>query len=217
MTSQPPDRPTVVLLHGLGRTQRSMAGLRRFLRKLGYPTWSCTYPSRRLAVADLGRWLSDRIQNDLGDEAELKAVTHSLGGILIRHMGHLPWRGVVMLAPPNRGSHVAASLQRLRLYRSLYGPVAGELADPASWPDPPRPFAVIAGTRGASVGNPPSWLIRKMGLLPRDARHDGTVLVAETRLDGMAGFAEVDASHTFVMDHPEARTLIARFLERGHF
>ena len=62
-----------------------------------------------------------------------------------------------------------------------------------------------------------SWLIRGLGILPASERHDGTVMVAETRLEGMAGFAEVHASHTFLMDHPRTRELVTRFLTERRF
>ena len=47
--------PTVVLLHGLARSARSMAGLARHLRRAGYETWSRSYPSRRVGIADAAR------------------------------------------------------------------------------------------------------------------------------------------------------------------
>jgi pimeloyl-ACP methyl ester carboxylesterase len=209
-------RPTVVLLHGLGRTHRSMTGLRQHIEGLGYATWSQSYPSRRAKIQDLAAEMAARIRGDLGD-TPLVGVTHSMGGILVRYMGELPWRGVVMLAPPNRGSLVAAELARRRLYRWYLGPAGRDLAEGDGFPAPPRPFAVIAGTRGVTLGNLPSWFIAGMRLLPRGAAHDGTVLVSETRLEGMVGFAEVDASHTFLMNHPEARALVARFLARSRF
>lgn len=211
------ERPAVVLLHGLGRTHRSMGGLRRHLERLGYPTWARTYRSRRGSIEELAAEVAGWIRRDLGSRP-LVGVTHSMGGILIRYMRDLlPWQGVVMLAPPNQGSQVAASLARSRLYRWLYGPAGRDLSDAGRWPAPPAPFAVIAGTRGPSLGNLPSWVIAGLSLLPRGEPHDGTVLVRETRLEGMAGFAEVPASHTFLMNHPRARELIARFLASRRF
>ena len=210
-------RPTVVLLHGLGRTHRSMTGLRQHIERLGYATWAQSYPSRRAKIQDLAVEMAGRIRDDLGD-VPLVGVTHSMGGILLRYMRDLlPWRGAVMLAPPNRGSLVASELARRRLYRWYLGPAGRDLAEGDGFPAPPHPFAVIAGTRGASLGNLPSWFIAGMRLLPRGVANDGTVLVSETRLEGMAGFAEVDASHTFLMNHPEARALVARFLAESRF
>jgi hypothetical protein len=122
-----------------------------------------------------------------------------------------------MLAPPNSGSRVAAALSDHPLFRWYLGPVGRDLAQPASWPDPPAPFAVIAGTRGASLGNLPSWMIRAFQLIPAGEPSDGTVTVAETRLPGMTGFAQVDASHTWVMNHPTTRELVLHFVRYRRF
>jgi triacylglycerol lipase len=208
--------PAVVLLHGIGRTHRSMGPLRRFIAGLGYATWSRTYPSRRMSIGALAEEVTGWIRRDLG-ERPLVGVTHSMGGILVRYMRQLPWRGVVMLAPPNQGSVVAARLARSPIYRWVYGPAGGELGEPRDWPPPPEPFAIVAGTRGPSWGNLPSLLIRGLRLLPAGEPHDGTVRVAETRLDGMVAFAEVEASHTFLMNHPATRELVRRFLASGRF
>ncbi len=210
-------KPVVVFLHGLARTQRSLAGLKRQVEAAGYSTWSRTYPSRRLSVGELAETVAEQVKADLGD-APVVGITHSLGGILARHIGsRLSWQGIVMLAPPNRGSRVAQALRFHPLYRWFYGPAGQELGNYRDWPMPPEPFAVIAGTRGVTLSNPPSWAIRSLKLLPVDAKHDGTVAVDETKLPGMRAFAEVPASHTFIMNHPHTRELVLRFLERGSF
>jgi hypothetical protein len=210
-------RPVVVFLHGLARTHRSLDGLRRHVEEAGWETWARTYPSRRLGLPELAELLAGWIRADLGDRPVV-GVTHSLGGILARHLRDaLPWRGLVMLAPPNQGSRVAAALGDHPLYRWWFGPAGRALADPRRWPAPPSPFAVIAGTLGVSRGNLPSWLIHAKRLLPRHEPSDGTVTVEETRLPGMTAYAEVPASHTFVMDHPETRKRVLEFLETSRF
>ena len=210
-------KPTVVFLHGLGRTHRSLSGLRRLVGRHGYRTWGRTYPSRRMSLTDLAEQVATSIRADLGD-GPILGVTHSLGGILVRHMGSmLEWQGVVMLAPPNTGSRVAAALSANPLFRWYFGPAGGDLGDPGRWPPPPEPYAVIAGTRGATLGNVPSWMISALALLPPGERSDGTVTVAETRLPGMRGFAEVDAGHTWLMNHSRTRDLVLHFLEHRQF
>jgi len=209
--------PTVVLLHGLGRTHRSLAGLRRRLEREGYPTWSRTYPSRAAGVIELAKTVEQWIRSDLGDVPVL-GVTHSLGGVIARHLhDRLNWQGLVMLAPPNTGSRVARGLESHPLYRFFLGPAGLQLASPKAWPPPPHPFAVIAGTQGPSIGNLPSWVIHSMRLLPKGEPNDGTLTVAETRFEGMDDFAEVSASHTGIMNHPQSQELILRFLNAKHF
>jgi triacylglycerol lipase len=207
-------QPVVVFLHGLARTHRSLDRLRRHVGARGYETWARTYPSRRLPLADLAALVAGWIRADVGTRPIL-GVTHSMGGILARHLASaLPWRGLIMLAPPNRGSRVAEALGDSPLYRWWFGPAGLALADPRGWPAPPSPFSVIAGTLGVSPGNLPSWLIHAKRILPAGVASDGTVTVDEARLPGMADYAEVPASHTFLMDHPETQRLVVEWLDR---
>jgi hypothetical protein len=213
------DPLTVVLLHGLARRAGSLAGMGRALERAGFATWSCDYPSRRTSIGDAARDVAERIAAELPDRP-LGAVTHSLGGVLVRHLGdpRLDWRRIVMLAPPSQGSQVAAALAGRPLFRWFYGPAGQELATPDDgappppWPPPPAPTAVIAGTRQRALVNPTSWVSGR--IFADGVAHDGTVAVDEARLPG-AAFATVDATHTFIMNDPTARDLAIRFLRGG--
>lgn len=211
------DDATVIVLHGLARTHRSVRGLERAIAGAGFRTWSATYPSRRMSVVDLARILAERIEKE-APAKRYHAVTHSLGGILVRYMKEsLPWSRVVMLAPPNRGTRIGSALRDLPLYRWLYGPAGQDLTRPERWPPPPSPFAVIAGTRSFSIANPTSWITSGASLFPPGTPNDGTISVEETKLEGMSAFAEVDATHTFIMNHARARMLALEFLVHGAF
>jgi hypothetical protein len=193
-----------------------MAGLARYLRNHGFDTFGRTYPSRRHSIGYLAGEVTDWIVEHAGDRP-LCAVTHSMGGVIVRHL-HDPrihWHRIVMLAPPNRGSQLAAGLTGNAVFRWYYGPAGAELADGARWPAPPGPFAVIAGTRGKSLVNPSSFTVGRR--FPAGIAHDGTVAVDETRLDGMAAFAEVDATHTWIMNDVRTRQLALNFLRHGSF
>ena len=137
-----------------------------------------------------------------------------LRGIIARHLGErLRWRGLVMLAPPNGGSQLASRLRHHPAFRWFYGPAGFDLGSPGSWPAPPAPAGIIAGTRSRSLVNPTSWA----RLLPAEIESDGTVTVEETRHPAVEAFATVDASHTWIMNHPRTRDLVLRFLEHGRF
>lgn len=210
-------RPLVVLLHGLARGHGSMARLGRALRARGFDTASRTYPSRRHAIGYLADELAGWIVEHAGGRP-VSAVTHSMGGVIVRHL-HDPrirWHRIVMLAPPNQGSQLAAAVAANPVFRWYYGPAGTELAeDAARWPPPPAPFAVIAGTRGLALTNPTSWTLGRR--FPPGTIHDGTVAVDETRLAGMAAFAEVDATHTWIMNDPRVHQLVASYLADGRF
>src|SRR5262249_23524561 len=106
------DRPVVVLLHGLARTPWSVQGMPRHPGRAGLATWSRSYPSRRLPIDQLADWIAEHARRDLG-EREVLAVTHSLGGIVLRYLARrLRVARAVLVAPPNQGSRVAQALRR---------------------------------------------------------------------------------------------------------
>jgi triacylglycerol lipase len=207
-------KPLVVLLHGLARGHGSMAKLGAHLRRHGFETWSRTYPSRRHSISYLASALSDELV-DVARDRPLHAVTHSMGGIIVRHLRdpRLNWSRIVMLAPPNQGSQLAKGIVRNPLFRWFYGPAGAELADATTWPPPPAPFAVIAGTRNLALTNVTSWTVGR--LFPPGVKNDGTVAVDETKLPEMAAFAEVDETHTWIMNSDRVRHLVVTFLCNG--
>ena len=211
----------VILLHGLARTRLSVEGMRRSLESEGFATWSHSYPTRRLPIDALADWLAERIERDLGARGVM-AVTHSLGGVVLRFLARrIPVERAVLVAPPLQGSRVALALRERAAFRLFYGPAGQALGAPPpphaddAWPDPPRPFAVIAGSRATSPAAPLSLFTRALRLLPPSLPSDGVVAVEETRHPAMAAHAVVDATHTWILDHPETRILTARFLRGG--
>lgn len=215
--SRDPGAPAkVVLLHGLARGKGSMGRLGKRLSADGFTTISRTYPSTKRSIVELANEVADWIAEQAGD-APISAVTHSMGGVIVRHLHdrRIRWERIVMLAPPNQGSRLAAALVRNPIFRWYYGPAGSELADGSKWPAPPAPFGVIAGTRGLALSNPTSWTMGRR--FPPGVAHDGTVAVEETRLDGMTAFAEVDATHTWIMNDSRVTTLVKQFLRHGTF
>lgn len=195
-----------------------MTGLERYLQAAGLLTWNCDYPSTRIPIEEAADHVARRLRSELVGR-ELFAVTHSLGGVILRHLGDrgLKWKRIVMLAPPNQGSRVAQMLRGLDLFQGLFGPAGQSLGDAVEiekpWPFPPAPFAVIAGRRRFSWVNPTSWLT--CFTFPADAEHDGTVLVEETKLEGMSAFATVDACHSTIVDDPYVKMMTTSFLQDG--
>jgi len=198
-----------------------MASLRRHLERRGFQTWARSYPSRRMPIAELADLVAQWIRADLGSHRPA-AVTHSLGGLLVRHMNEaadtrtpVPFVKTVMLAPPNGGSQLAARLLRMPSFAKALGPAARDIVQGGPWPPPPRPFAVIAGTRAPSIGNPASWLSHRFGVFGEGVPNDGTLSVAETCFEGMAEHVAVDASHTWIMRDPRVHQMVVSYLESG--
>ena len=170
------------------------------LEAAGHAVALLDYPSTRRPIEDHVAQVVDLVSN-LEGVSELSFVTHSLGGVVARGvLALLPprvaARRLVMLAPPSTG----ASLARI-LHGQLGLLFGAQLAKGPPVPAPGVPFLVVAGGTGAGGHNP---------LLEGD--DDGIVTVEETKLAGMAEHVVVDAIHTFVMDHPEARAAALRFL-----
>lgn len=207
---------TVVLLHGLGRTPRSMAALERSLSEAGYRVVNLGYPSREHPVPALVDTLAADLEACCADgDGPVHFVTHSLGGILVRAYAaaHGPDRigRVVMLSPPNHGSEVVDRLPE-GLLELIMGPAALQLGTDAEGVVhalPPVDFelGIITGNRGM---NPLfSWW------LPGD--DDGTVTVESARVESADDFLVVPYSHTWIMSRDRVIEQVLTFLETGRF
>lgn len=210
-------KPTLVLLHGLGRTRFSLWPVQREAMRRGYRVHPVGYPSRRAPIEELAEDVGRRIREIAGG-MPVDVVTHSLGGIVLRAAvasGALPAelvRRVVMLAPPNHGSQIADRLRDFRVYRLATGPAGQQIGTAAGGflghlPPPPFEVGVIAGTRSRD----PIF----SRLLPGES--DGKVTVESAALDGMRDIAVVERSHTFLMWAPEVLAHTFTFLEHGRF
>lgn len=212
----PPE--TVLLFHGLGRSALSMRRLAGALRRAGYRTVNVDYRSRAAPIAHLADDIvGAHVARALGDGAEqLHFVTHSLGGILVRHWAarHALPAGsrAVMLAPPHGGSEAADRLRHVRPVRWWCGPTLDELGTGAeSVPGGLGPLAIETGVIAGDRNYFPLF-----GRL-YDGASDGLVAVERARVAGMADFVVVPRGHTFIMQAPETARQTLHFLRHGRF
>ncbi len=221
-TTLPPLQPSapayVVVLHGLGRTSRSMNNMTAFLTSLGYDVLNINYPSRDESIGDCTRdYVVPAIDAHCTNLAmPVNFVTHSMGGILTRyylahytnhHIGR-----IVMLSPPNRGSEIPDAFKNLSLFRSIMGPAALQLTTGSnSVPNTLGPAryetGIITGDR--SLNPIFSFLI--------PGADDGKVSVQRAGLAGMSDFLILHSSHTFIMNDDEVQRQTAFFLLHGRF
>ncbi|MEA3275023.1 MAG: alpha/beta fold hydrolase [Pseudomonadota bacterium] len=213
-------RECVILLHGLGRTSRSLNKLADALENAGFSTVNLDYPSRKKAIEELAL---DTVQRGLDRCARLQVgtvhfVTHSMGGILVRYflsrqrpknLGR-----VVMLSPPNRGSEAADHLQDSALYQWFNGPAGQQLVTgpdglPAQLGPATFPLGIITGNQHSFFD---AWLAE---IIP--GADDGKVAVERARVEGMTDFLVLPYSHPFIMDADEVIEQTLSFLRVGRF
>lgn len=208
----------VILLHGMGRTKRSMRRLERLLSGHGYRTVNLAYPSLSLTIeeiadAHLGPVVARCRQEGCG---RIHFIAHSLGGIVVRRFlqtHEVPCGSrVVMLAPPNQGSELADILSSFFFYRRFMGPAAQQIGtSPDSLPNRLGPALIETGVITGARGLVPfaSWIFQ--------GPNDGKVSVERARLAGMRDFLVMPCGHSFIMRNPAVLFQVVHFLQHGRF
>lgn len=216
----PPERGTVLFVHGLWMTGAESLFLRRHLALHGWALRIFPYSSLAESMDRVAR----RCANHALDLARatlqpVHLLGHSLGGMVIYRMfetGVLaPDRfsgdfcRVVFMGTPVRGSQSARALAAGPGKRLLGAVGSGPLVEgvPGHWP--------FAAQLGIIAGNRPHGLGRFLAHF--DSPNDGTVAVTETELAGAADRCVLPVSHTGMWMSPVVARQVAIFLDQGHF
>lgn len=198
---------TVVLIHGMLSSPGSMQSLARALAAEQFHVHNWGYPSLRASIVDHARRLQQRLRQVAhgregagNEEPGLHLVTHSLGGIIARAaLGEAATPRVarmVMLAPPNRGSH---------LTRWSLGPFA------KCFP----PLSELTEGVDSLVNRLPPPRGIEVGIVA--AARDAVVRLESTRLEGMKDHLVVPTNHRRLPRHPQAIAATLQFLGEGRF
>ena len=210
----------VILIHGMGRTYRSMSEMQNYLTAAGYHTVNVGYPStskniEQIATDHFPAALDQCLQFQ---PSSIHFVSHSLGGIVLRTVfkGQKPEKmgRVVMLSPPNQGSEVTDSLKDWWFYEWLNGPAGQQLTtDDNSLPNQlgpvDYPVGIITGDRHYFFD---FWF---SSIIP--GPDDGKVSVARAPVEGMSDFLVVHETHPFIMDAEYVQDETLYFLKNGNF
>jgi pimeloyl-ACP methyl ester carboxylesterase len=202
---------TVVLVHGLWVSGWSLGFLRRRLEQDGFRVAVFSFPTVRHGLGANASALAAFAAGQPGDRVHF--VGHSLGGLVILRMltEAAPTRPgrVVLIGSPVRGCRAARPMFRFAWSRALLGRCLPAW-DPAiaarrSWP---CEVGIIAGALPVGLGR---LLVRL------DEPSDGTVTVAETRLDAGADHLVLPTTHTGMLLSRGVARAIGHFLRQGRF
>lgn len=211
-----PNGETVVLLHGLARSARSMEPMANHLRDKGYTVVNHDYPSRHHTIEEIvdTSIVPLMASSEITSADKLHFITHSMGGILVRtylkdakpaNLGR-----VVMLGPPNGGSEVVNKIGHWSLFALINGPAGRQLRTdgiPAKLGPVDFPLGIIAGDRSIN------WINSSM--IP--GSDDGKVSVEGSKVEGMTDHTVVHYTHPMMMRRNPVIELAERFLRTGSF
>ncbi|MCA9690227.1 MAG: hypothetical protein R3A51_00585 [Nannocystaceae bacterium] len=211
----------VVLIHGALRSRMGLLptawALRLYgleARTFGYPTRAGTLEEHADRLADfLDRWRAGAPAWPV-----LGFLTHSMGGLVARAYlaserarAQSHHQRVVMLAPPNRGAHLAERFGSLRPFHWLYGKAATELSRERVRDLPRAPASaevlILAGGKRPVGDEEPRGYAR---WIPEN--NDGLVGVSETELPGAPKPEMVYGAHSFLQWRPGVLDRAVRFL-----
>jgi len=195
-------RQHVYLLHGFGGRPFFLKTIERLLLEEGFQVKNWGYPNVFRRIEQMSRLLRTEVERVKNTEpsAQIHFVTHSLGGIVARHaFSANPPEGIhrlVMLAPPNLGSHLARRTSKLF---GRWCPVLRELSDEG-------------GSFVNQVGIPGPL---EVGIIA--ASRDWVVSRRCTHLPAENDYVVVSASHMSLPFKSISASYVLSFLKHGRF
>lgn len=203
MSVNPDNGDLVVLTHGIASTKWLLLPLARRLAGYGFDARLYGYPSIRGSNCVLGERLAAHLHQLAAAHPDRKIhlVVHSMGSIVTRcalaagvpeSVGR-----IVMIGPPNRGSHVA---RRLAPITGWLSPTLVELSDA------PNSFVNRL---------PLSMNGHEMGIIT--AAYDRMVRPESTLLEDHYGHITLPSLHTSILWRRRTAECVARFLKCGTF
>jgi pimeloyl-ACP methyl ester carboxylesterase len=213
---QDPKNETVVLLHGLARSDKAMNKMAKALRSEGYQVINHGYPSTSATIEELTKQAFKILDPQIKHAETVHFVTHSMGGIILRHHleeHEIPNMGrTVMLAPPSRGSEVTDKLGNVFLYQWINGPAGNQLgtgtnSHPLRLKAPEFELGIIAGDRTI---NP----ILSM-LIP--GPDDGKVALARVKPATYTDYLQLHVTHPCMVWNKKVIAQTKYFLNFGKF
>jgi pimeloyl-ACP methyl ester carboxylesterase len=189
-----------VLVHGLLANPIIMESLARWLKPQFHRVVNWGYSSLWSPIERHARKLAELLHQLDGECERIHLVTHSMGGIIARVAlaDFLPSRfgRLVMIAPPNRGSHIA---RRLAPYLGMICP----------------PLLQLTDHNESFVCSLPPPAIDELGIIA--AKTDFLVLEPSTRLGCERDYIVLPGLHSSLLWRQETARQVHHFLAHGRF
>jgi len=212
----------VVLLHGILKNKYDMSLIASDLKKEGYDVLNISYPSRKMTLEYLSRFLAMKLllSDEFSRASRIHFVTHSMGGLITRYFlskaRPTNLGSVVMLSPPNQGSECANFMMETRtlkkIYDRLFGPAGAQLRTDYKHAVEDKidfPLGIIAGN--ASINPMAPWILGSNG------DHDGIVPIERMKIEGMTDLIVLNTSHMLMVYNTEVRKQVIHFLKHERF
>lgn len=202
---------TVILVHGLWMHGLILAPCQHWLKKEGFATRRCSYPSWSRNLEWNADTLGDLVANTPGKQIHL--VCHSLGGLVAlvmlgRHRDARIQR-LVLMGTPVADCHCGRYLAGRKILAPFLGRSMGDWLTRTRTAVPDGiEIGVLAGTRRLGLGCVIPGLQRP---------NDGVVAVAETRLPEAKDHLILPVSHSGMLFSPSCARQAAHFLKTGGF
>ncbi|WP_372766266.1 alpha/beta hydrolase [Pseudoalteromonas sp.] len=190
----------VVILHGLYMSGFVMLPLSKRITKLGFKTLNLSYQSLSPNKESIFQQIDEFI-----DGESTAFVCHSMGGLIARayleanSQQAVNVKKVITLGTPHKGAAIAKHMKEKGFELFLKNSVEFLLSENHDWPFNAKLYSI--------AGDLPLGL---MPLIKKNSQSDGTVLLDETTLHGMAEHKVFHLSHTSliyshkVMDYIES-------------
>jgi len=192
----------VVVLHGLYMSGFVMRPLCSQLEKSGLSILNLSYNTLSPDRVAIFKQIDDFI-----DGKSTALVCHSMGGLVAR--AYLAANSeqsqnvtkVITLGTPHKGSHIARRMQQKGFDVFLKNSVEFLLTENGDWPFNAKLYSI--------AGDLPIGL---MPLIAKGSQSDGTVLIDETKLNGMAEHKVFHLSHTSMIYSRQVMNYIVELL-----
>jgi triacylglycerol lipase len=198
-----PQNECIFLTHGFGAHWCVMSPMAQRLRRYGYQVVNWGYRSMWSGVERHAEKMRSRLDElDTNFHGRLHIVAHSMGNVVARlalQQGCPPTLGrIVMVCPPNHGSHVAS------LYAPLFGWLSPSLKD-------------IRDTQDSLVNRLDENLACPVDVGIIQATTDFVVKPESTRLTCAKDYLMLKGFHSSIVTKRNTAAQIHYFLQNGSF